>query len=429
MLFLEMGNTCSADVFCEYNGSLVTPIPFDADPDIAGIGVLTERFEVIASFLVSAWLTYAVALYTYCSIKDTVEDDPYGTRLDWLLFEHIDLIRNRLLAAALKLYTFLLRRRPVFRTPEPYDALCKHLGNMNRKFPWGKRTLVTKGQMENICLMFSDQQLVTGASILIVGYVRHCEITQYHFYVVCLLGLMSFATFQSVVLIIRGRIRQKLKRGWRFAWITTLFGCALVTNFVIYNDNFLAIFHFGLKMQCIWMALPGDFTKDQLPYVIIGVLMDVWSYFSIIGYLYPEVVRTQPFRGIITITSRVLRAPAYLYIWTWKRTTSRIIRGCAYVLFLVSFTMQELLASLYVDLIRIFAYLYQTTLSIKWARGRATANGREGEEDSWGFGQILPMLLLALPVLAFAEAIVSDGQCLLTLPGSQGTTSFCPALN
>ncbi|KAK3349692.1 hypothetical protein B0T25DRAFT_610595 [Lasiosphaeria hispida] len=276
----------NAETICEYNESLAEPVPFQADPDVAGIGV-------IASFLVSAWLTFAVALYTYCSIRDAIEDDsPYATRLDYLIFDYIDAIRNRVLNKALKLCTFITLR-PVARnvslpTTQPYDSIFVRLDTLKGKFPWGERTLVTKQQMETVCLMFADQQLVTGASILIVGYVRHYEITQYHFYIVSILGLISFTTFQSVVLIIRGRIKQKLRRGWRCAWVTALFACALVTNFIIYNDNFLGDLHRGLSMHCVWMKLPEHFRLDQIPYVVFGTLVDVWSYLNILSYLYPE---------------------------------------------------------------------------------------------------------------------------------------------
>jgi proteasome lid subunit RPN8/RPN11 len=51
--------------------------------------------------------------------------------------------------------------------------------------------------------MLSDQQLITGASILIIGYMKHCTITQYHFYIVSLLGWISFTTHQPTVTILQ----------------------------------------------------------------------------------------------------------------------------------------------------------------------------------------------------------------------------------
>ena len=81
-----------------------------------------------------------------------------------------------------------------------------------------------------------------------------------------------------------------------------------------------------------------------------------------------------------------------------------------YILFLVSLVLRELLFSIYVDLIRVFNYLYQTSLSIGRARAAVAKNGRQGEEDAWDFGQIWPMILLALPLLAFVEAVVSEGR-------------------
>ncbi|KAI4604452.1 hypothetical protein KJ359_000590 [Pestalotiopsis sp. 9143b] len=253
--------------------------------------------------------------------------------------------------------------------------------------------------MQEVCLMLADQQLVTGASILIVGYMKHCEITQHHFYIAANLTLVAFATYQSVLLIVSDVLRDNIRSGWRLAWITTIFGCVLLLNFLIYNDNFLAYQHFGHSMDCLWRQLPEDFTGQETAYVVFGILMDVWSGYSIVLHLYPELHAVTPFRHIEQVVGHLMNQPTYLYrkvqrqvsrpyeiLWLWK-----LIEWPTWLLFIVSFTLREISSSLYFELARIYLYLYQTTWAVSWARDNAASNGRDGLEDSWGFGQILSL--------------------------------------
>lgn len=277
--------------------------------------------------------------------------------------------------------------------------------------------------MQEVCLMLADQQLVTGASILIVGYMKHCEITQYHFYIAANLTLVAFATYQSVLLIVSDVLRDNIRSGWRLAWITTIFGCVLLLNLLIYNDNFLAYQHFGLSMDCLWRRLPEDFTGQETAYVVFGILMDVWSGYSIVFHLYPELHAVTPFRHIEQVVGHLMNQPTYLYrkvqrqvsrpyeiLWLWK-----LIEWPTWLLFIVSFTLREISSSLYFELARIYLYLYQTTWAVSWARDNAASNGRDGLEDSWGFGQILSLLLLALPLFSLVEAIYGTWLGLLLL--------------
>ncbi|KAJ4250249.1 hypothetical protein NW762_012064 [Fusarium torreyae] len=72
---------------------------------------------------------------------------------------------------------------------------------------------VFEDYMQKVCLMFFDQQLITGASILIVGYSTHCDIMQYHFYIAANLGMACFAKFQALLPIVRSELDDRLKKG------------------------------------------------------------------------------------------------------------------------------------------------------------------------------------------------------------------------
>ncbi|KAK6221927.1 hypothetical protein LQW54_001147 [Pestalotiopsis sp. IQ-011] len=166
-------------------------------------------------------------------------------------------------------------------------------------------------------------------------------------------------------------------------------------------------------MDCLWRQLPEDLTGQETAYVVFGILMDVWSGYSIVFHLYPELDAVTPFRHIEQVVGHLMNQPTYLYrkvqrqfsrpyetVWLWK-----LIEWPTWLLFIVSFTLREISSSWYFELARIFLYLYQTTCAVSWARDNAAYNGRDGPEDSWGFGQIPPLLLLALPLFSFVEAI------------------------
>lgn len=278
------------------------------------------------------------------------------------------------------------------------------------------RGRISGNRMKEVCLMLSDQQLVTSVSIMIVAYAKHCTITQYHFYIAANLTLVSFATYQSVLLLVRDKIQDNnMARGWRSVWITAVFGCVLVINFALYNDNFPVDGRSGFPMQCIWNELPQKFTGAKLAYVIFGVLVDVSSAYAIMLILYPELKDKQAFVFIEEACGRLMRKPTSLYQYIRGKTRStnhwttrwwwQFFEWPAWALCLVSFTLREIFTSLYWDMVRIFLYLFSSTSAIIRARQWDAPDDRTDAEDNWSFGQILPLLFLALPLLSFAEAI------------------------
>ncbi|ETS77810.1 hypothetical protein PFICI_09872 [Pestalotiopsis fici W106-1] len=362
-----MGTTCSTNIECDIEGSAVQ---FAADPDV-----------VIAAIFTSAWLTFAIALFTYNLVDGVMEKDNPG-----------------IAAIDLQLRDYVLKKL----SGTPVDEILSYI-----------RVRVTRDKMQEVCLMFSDQQLVAGGAILTVGYMRHCEITQYHFYIAANLTLASFATYQSVLLIVRDVLKANIRRGWRLGWIAIVFGCVLAFNFVIYNDKFLVPGLWGLSMDCLWRQLPSGLTPRVIPYVVVGTVVDLMSAYSIVSCLYPEINDFYLVKTLGHFVYTVMCQPTYLYRrvedhvdqrskfrWLWK-----LVEWPTWLLFVMSFTLREIFASLYFDLARIFAYLFQTTYVVGWARDNAAINGREGPEDTWGFGQILPLLLLALPLFSFVEIV------------------------
>ncbi|KAF3015929.1 hypothetical protein E8E14_011588 [Neopestalotiopsis sp. 37M] len=208
-----------------------------------------------------------------------------------------------------------------------------------------------------------------------------------------------------------------MRRGWRITWIMAVFGCVLVLKFVLYNDDFLVSPQYGRPMKCLWQELPKSYTGEKLAYVIFGVFVDVSSAYAILFILYPELKKQQPFKFIEETAGQLVRQPTALYKQVHKRADGsshsnvrwlwQLLEWPTWYLCLVAFTLCEIFTSLYWDMLRIFLYLFTSSWLISQARNKAVDNGEKGQEDSWGFGQILPMLLLALPLLSFVEAFLN----------------------
>ncbi|KAF3015928.1 hypothetical protein E8E14_011560 [Neopestalotiopsis sp. 37M] len=269
-----MGNSCSTNQSCEWNLDPGAVVSFEADPDVAGIGV-------IAAFFISAWLAFVIALFTYNLVDGVMDENTPGIAT-------IDL----------KLRTWVLNRIEGTGVDKTREYIRKR---------------VTKEKMQEVCLMLSDQQLVTGAAILIVGYMKHCEITQYHFYIAANLTLVSFATYQSVLPIVRDVLQINIRRGWRMGWITILSGSVLTLNLIIYNDNFLVPQYYGLSMDCFWRQLPGGFIPPIIPYVVVGIVVDLLSGYFIASCLYPEIRDLRPVKYLERKASKLLSQPTYIY--------------------------------------------------------------------------------------------------------------------
>lgn len=140
----------------------------------------------------------------------------------------------------------------------------------------------------------------------------------------------------------------------------------------------------------------------------------MWSLAAICLYLYPNLEQVRIIATLTHIPYTIMRLPTRFYLFLSKPRNNRskgakilgFLRLGFTPVFLLVFLLRELLFSQFLELLRVFVYLIQLTVNINWARFNASSEGREGDEDTWGFGQVLPMLLLALPLFAFFESIV-----------------------
>jgi hypothetical protein len=283
--------------------------------------------------------------------------------------------------------------------------------------------------VEKIAFTLSDQQLITGTSILIVGFSRHCVITQYHFNIVYLLGVFSFVTHQSTMMIVAKKLREfHWMRWWRLVAIFGIFALSFVANIVVYNGYFLA--DYGLVTQCVWSSLPKYYTEEDslmlalnsvfLAWGLGAVVRDTWPEFGkmirkVLVCVMPLLDLLDPITGLLSprtwryFTRRKLADAAQAGIHKKRWWSLNLISSAVFIIF---FSIIQILTSTFFDLYRIWITLYLTTQQVLALRDNASklvaADGSQamkGNENTWGFGQILPMLLLALPISQIWEMV------------------------
>ncbi|KAI8966190.1 hypothetical protein F5Y11DRAFT_310696 [Daldinia sp. FL1419] len=360
---------------------------FDADPDIAGIGVIT-------AFLVSAWSSLLITSIEYSSRHADVFN-PYSGQtvpLDDLLRDYIKWITK------------------------PF------------KKPWDLQSI------QPVVLATSDQQLVTGLAIMTTGYIQHCTITQYHFDIVACLGGIAFNVYQPALYALDGYTNRDPRiKLWRTILMTILFGMVIPSILILYDDDFLDTY--GASTQCIWDHLISTHRSTTSDFVLsINLTVTIWAYVDSMRYLYPTILRRIP-----RISSFILRRFGKSLGWIERKTiqhaqrldalresykdrrlatmyfklcyrrtayilVSVIARLAFWVAFIPVFTFVEIARSHFIDIWRAYTVTLAWTIEVISVKQDVSSSGiMKGSENIWGFGQILPLLLLILPVMSTWE--------------------------
>lgn len=274
-----------------------------------------------------------------------------------------------------------------------------------------------KGRTNQACLMLADQQLITGTALIIVGYSKHCTITQYHFSTVSLLFWTSFITMQAAAVATGGLMVTRTSKLWRLVCTTVLFASLIAHGVVRQNRRFMVTERCGLSMQCLWATISTeDYSPRRITFICLRVLTDLWSYVAICSTLYPPKMDWPPVHMLASTASYLAVQPSRLYLRIQRRrlrktatpTLAPLLWGLELLLLVpivAVLAMQKYFFSLMLHMFRVWTYLTSITIWLFAGRSRAILEGRIGNEDTWGFGQILPMLLLALPILTLMDLL------------------------
>ena len=302
----------------------------------------------------------------------------------------------------------------------------------------------TSDAIEKAVLILSDQHLITGASMLIVGMARLQSLTQYHYNTVINLAFAATTSHAQTLTFVIWHIEgQKFFRIWRaFVMILSIilliaifaptgsndwledFGLPAICGFKNLGQGFgppasisLILLYWFLLRQAT-SALDLLFTNSPTA-AILSAFMNKMGFTYLLGILCQLLQRSRKsLAGQLrkhhnaVIELRKDHSPSF-WLWTVVLCRATILET---ILCLVCLWLMFLYALIYgiwqVWSSKAFSLCwmcYQLVASARWVaytRDLAPWEGMIGNENEWGFGQQLPLLPLFLPALAMLEIVL-----------------------
>ena len=423
-----MGN-CASNVTCT-----VTDRPIQSDIDVAGIGVL-------ASFGATAVITFIAIVFGY--LTDSLPDSTL-TELDRACkYDPVSYCLGAMLSL-IYLVIAQIQRRP-WKSTGALATLLQHSKATITGLVYPEATIHdykpdtpekrkrdkarrSKG-LERFVLALSDQQLVTGLAILIAGHTDRCSRSIYHFRIISALGWFSSTTHLSTLAVLRPYLIDHPRvRNWRVIAMVAIFGLLVVSQagaFSIQNSS--------LPVQCVFNSYApyglNAIATIGLALVIIFLCLLYANKISRLYTLDPDwgvqgwilELLTRPLirkinvhnlEKIVVTTSALTRAEQgtvyrrlqqrkrwWRYCNGWVKRRSAISRHMVQFWYLNQEMQRSFLSEI---LTTLFGVGYGIAQVITY-RNLVPKAGLSGDQNTISFGQLVPLLLIALPLLAAGE--------------------------
>lgn len=267
--------------------------------------------------------------------------------------------------------------------------------------------------LDRLILSLGDQQLVTGLAILVAGYVKERNIDNImsaHFELIVYMSCLSSSSHLACLITLRKYLEEHRFTSVLRVCVVLCFAVFLIGTIAIIQPTFY-LFYVPLEYTLFYPLnlLPyGPFT--QAIQIISSISPIIWLFFTALVELTP---------GANQWTSDVVRNRIWRfcrrwlglgYLWKvlqkllpsrWRPKVRGMITKTFWYLMLLTpctiFVLQICFA-----LISMVMALLQKFLRVPANEGLCDL--RTSNEDTWGFGQLLPMLLLWLPLLSAVEA-------------------------
>lgn len=214
-----------------------------------------------------------------------------------------------------------------------------------------------------LLLSFSDQQILTGIGIQSVALAKINVMIPYHFFLIWMLSSISTATHSAALLA----LFNDFKRDWILRWLRQFLMfvnllLSIVMGVYVLKDVTTNLAG-TLAIQCVWTdgaeAAPTS-RKDTV--------------LSIVGTI-----------GVM-VGNAIVFAMAVWYLHSGTQAWLRIMR---------------IISLIFLAVIGIGAAVRVILLS--QAFGHPSVNLSDSAEKDWSFGQLLPLLLLLLPIMSAIE--------------------------
>ncbi|KAI4657181.1 uncharacterized protein J4E79_007797 [Alternaria viburni] len=363
--------------------------PLLPDSDLSGIGV-------ILGFSISAYLTLLLLIIHYITVHNVHQAKITSNT-------HTNAVDHRVL-------TFI-RSRIFSWTP-------------SRRFQYA---------IEKSVLILSDLNLVTGTAILVAGYSQlKCGISAYHWQMMVFISWFASFAFVSATAFLEGCSQtNKSMRLIRLVFMvllaSLLIAALLPTGSRMWLNGYPDDgegFYPSLSTVCFYKELGMRSFLRRGPkiwsmifsVVIVGVSF-VRCGIQLLdrdGDVSRTCLRTLPgtkFKQFLSfLESKTLPRTIQAYIWHLPYLLS-------YASFIIARAIYDVSESMLLEILWLTFAMAWGTIKVWDTRAAAswnydgynfTLNQKISEENSWGFGQTLPLILLLLPLLSMAQAYLDD---------------------
>jgi len=306
--------------------------------------------------------------------------------------------------------------------------------------------------LERFILALSDQQLVTGLAVLIAGYINLCTRSVYHFRIIVALAWFSSTTHLSTLAVLRVYLTDHPKiRDWRVVAMLAVLGLLAVAQFT----SFIGA-DASMPSGCLFQSFGGsnfsnssdsttsilDSTANSsiatlnllsIAQLLLIIIFLAASYSNRICRLYSRDPDWAAQNWLVdTVTEKLGWGSRFHNIEriiiassqrsrTEQGTILRSIRDrrrlanhlnslmtkrpghLAQMLSKISFIDQEIGNTFLSELLTLTFGVTYGIAQVVVAREAVPTSGLVGDQNAMGFGQLVPLLLMALPVLAAGE--------------------------
>ena len=265
--------------------------------------------------------------------------------------------------------------------------------------------------MQNILLALSDQQLVTGIALLIAAFVRHSDITIYSTNIVMSLTLLSSTVHLATMPTLRPLWRQHLILKWIRAF--TMYALFTMIMFLLFPPIGSNWWPTPRSSDLFFTCALRRFRTQKTPARIctqVGVAVYFFvSYVEAIGSLFTQNDRNWP-AGQILLQLLCNKSTLNLLPDSKKVTSQRALHTPRFVPAAVwglvcaeSYAFFEYCESYAYNMNwLLFAQVYSVTYIIV---SRNESQGTVGPFNRLGYGQIVAIVMLLLPLFAALEAL------------------------
>ena len=284
----------------------------------------------------------------------------------------------------------------------PLSYVVMHQENMKRNFvdnflfPFLPTKLKTEPETRDyyakiivpLVLGLADQQVVTGLAVLLAGFIK-CDISVYHFNIVADLGWLSSMTQLNSVIVLREFLQERraARMWWYFAMssITIL----LILTMIVQGNEYWSDYK-ASPMECL--NLQGDFSKTSASWIAFWIIATVWNHAEMALLLFPNVGKS--IGHTAHPVKRQLHTLGVFLGWLFPPSRSILMAfprvGRRLIEFISSYVVNTLTTTVWLGFSIGFLF------ADREARHDVMTVESISEESQWGFGQLVPMFLILL---------------------------------